>query len=65
MNGKANYNRFFKRKSANCLEIDVGDPPFPASNIEIPISENPPTNRRIEVNEIENSSLERDPRLRP
>ena len=57
---------FFKRKSTNCLEVNVGDAPLPASNIETPISENPRTkSQRTEIKENENTSLEWDPGLRP
>ena len=54
---------FFKRKNPQNLEADAS---LLASNVEIPISEDRPTkSQRTEINEVDISSLERDPGLRP
>ena len=66
MGKSSTTDRFFKRKSTNCSEGNVGDVPLPVSNIETPIFENPRTkSQRTEIKENENTSLERDPGLRP
>ena len=68
MGKPSTIDRFFKRKSTNCSEVNVGDAPLPASNIETEtlISENPHTNsQRTKIKESENTLLERDPGLHP
>lgn len=57
---------FFKRKNAQISEANVGDALLPAPKVDIPTFENPPTkSRKVDVNEIDISSLEHDPGLRP
>ena len=54
---------FFKRKNPQNLEADTS---LPTSNVENPISEDRHTkSQRTEINEVDISSLERDPGLRP
>jgi hypothetical protein len=55
---------FFKRKNTQSSEANVGDTSSPTSDISI--SKNPSTKfRKVDVNEIDISSLERDPDLHP
>jgi hypothetical protein len=55
---------FFKRKNTQSLEANVSDTSSPTSDISI--SKNPSTKfRKVDVNEIDISSLERDPDLHP
>ncbi|XP_059455941.1 uncharacterized protein LOC132186133 [Corylus avellana] len=57
---------FFKRKNAQISKANVGDALLPTPRVDIPTFENPPTkSRKVDVNEIDISSLEHDPGSRP
>ena len=63
MEKSSTIDEFFKRKNLQNLEADAS---LPISNVEIPISEDCPTkSQRTEINEVDISSLEHDPGLRP
>ncbi len=57
---------FFKRKNTNNLEANTDDASEPTLSFDIPVSDNLQTKfQRIETNEIDANSLERDPGLHP
>ena len=60
---KQTIDKFFKRKTPESTQADTQLPLV--SNLEPPISENRQTKSlRVETNEVDVNSLERDPRLR-